>query len=181
MYSCIHVHVVNIHNLQRQTRMSLITLIMGLLDFCTRTWSVNNDWIVIIVSLHLCVCSATDSEVKSASLDTTSVSFMGEHFTQECDGSQLNGFTTAGGGGGDGHWDHDPEKTVNCPVGEHRAALLYPLTANHRRKYGCHIAECHLHQRREEPLVANMVKIYGWALCDTCQEASAKCWHSLGK
>ncbi|KAG7278975.1 hypothetical protein CRUP_007522 [Coryphaenoides rupestris] len=79
------------------------------------------------VLVQLCLQSFTD--VKTASLDTTSVSFMGEHFTQECDGSQLNGFTTAGGGrgGGDGRWHHDPEKTFNCPVGEHRAALLNDL------------------------------------------------------
>jgi hypothetical protein len=91
--------------------------------------------------LRVSVSSAPEAEVQTACLEPSSLSFMETHSAPQR-GIELNGFTSTGGG-------PDPEKPSSppihtCPLGVHKAVLLYPLKIGLKL---CHIAKYYLYYK----------------------------------
>lgn len=88
-------------------------------------------------------CSIPDVDAEKASLDPDSISFMETLMSRECGQVGLqNGFSPTSFEGG-----HSEDKETTpippeqiCPVGLHKAVLLYPLTAQTSDSYS-HSAE----------------------------------------
>lgn len=110
-------------------------------------------------SVTLCLsCSMSDADAEKVSLEPDSISFMKNLTTRDCDQVGLqNGFSpttfgeqgsdTPGGGGSVNKTSEDEEKSSTppgqkCPVGLHKAVLLYPTSAQpHRCKINCTLIE----------------------------------------